>query len=179
MKKGFTLIELLVVVLIIGILSAIALPQYEKAVWKARFSVYLPILRSVKDMQEVYYLANGEYATNFDDLGFTYSGTLNNAKTEYALSNGFKLSINDRMVSVMRGGELSKPCGRLHYIYDNVSGKDNNHWVYTPGKLVCGSWMNHGHNDQGLMAGICKSLTGKSTHGGCYSPNGYYAYCFN
>ncbi len=74
MKKGFTLIELLVVVLIIGILSAVALPQYQKSVEKARFSTMLPLVRSVADAQYVYHLANGEYAEKFEDLDIGLPG---------------------------------------------------------------------------------------------------------
>ena len=47
-KKAFTLIELLVVVLIIGILAAIALPQYQKAVRKARLAEMQSILSSME-----------------------------------------------------------------------------------------------------------------------------------
>lgn len=47
MKQGFTLIELMVVVLIIGILSSVALPQYQKSVEKARAAEALSTLGSL------------------------------------------------------------------------------------------------------------------------------------
>ena len=67
-KQAFTLIELLVVVLIIGILAAVALPQYKLAVAKSHLAALRPILASIQQAEEAYYLANGTYTTALDDL---------------------------------------------------------------------------------------------------------------
>ena len=67
-KKGFTLIELLVVVLIIGILASVALPKYQKAVEKSKAMQAIAMIKSVQQAQLAAYLANGDFASKFDQL---------------------------------------------------------------------------------------------------------------
>ena len=73
--KGFTLIELLVVVLIIGILAAVAVPQYQKAVEKSRVVEAKTILKTLVNALELQTLETGEPCPWFATLPITIPGT--------------------------------------------------------------------------------------------------------
>ena len=72
-KKAFTLIELLVVVLIVGILAAIALPQYQKAVARSRLTGLMTIGKNVSDALDrvsLYNTTTDSSALDYLDLSF-------------------------------------------------------------------------------------------------------------
>ena len=125
MKKGFTLIELLVVVLIIGILSAIAIPQYQKAVRRSRAAEARLAIKRINDAMNEYYLANGAYPQmNFPfsieigevhtQGGSTITGfTLNNWEVEWSNPpTSYKLTsqFSDAVIMVPIGTDFPYQC---------------------------------------------------------------------
>ena len=67
-KSGFTLVEILVIVLIIGVLTAIALPAYKKSAEKSKVTAAINTMSVVAKSQHTWYLDHNNYTNKFDNL---------------------------------------------------------------------------------------------------------------
>ena len=100
MEKGFTLIELLVVVLIIGILAAVAVPQYTKAVEKSRATEMMSFMSSAKKGVSLWVLQNGSIPSARIDL-------LEGGELDIDLTSGLECT-----------GSAAGRCSSKNYSYD-------------------------------------------------------------
>ena len=149
MKKGFTLIELLVVVLIIGILSAVALPKYQVAVAKA-----------INEAQQVYYMANGEYTDNWDDLdiGMPGGGRAESGKEHNILwYNDFSCTLRKKTE-----GAISAVFCR------DRAGSEGIGKTFSLDYYQC--WAQPGS----IYDTACRSLSGQAPHSSSETANGYH-----
>ena len=149
-KQAFTLIELLVVVLIVGILAAVALPQYRLAVMKSRFATLMSMVDAIARAEEVYYLANGEYTLDTKNLDIDFATTDNITNTMKAPKfhyDGFGCKIGD-------SGTVAYCSGDQYGYY----GRYFQHTDY-PGQRVC--YVQLSREDAELRKKVCLALCGE------------------
>ena len=142
--NGFTLIELLVVVLIIGILAAVAVPQYQKAVLKSRYSAMMPFAKAIAEANEAFYLEHGNYADNPQEL--TVQGQEN-----YPDGTSVLMYSNEADLSFVRTANASIPNAR-YVVYQK-------HSANFPDTTQCEAADERAHE-------LCQALGGQIIEGG-------------
>ncbi len=146
-RPGFTLIELLVVVLIISILAAVAVPQYQKAVLKSRFSSLMPTTQAIRDSQEAYYLTNSKYAdeiakldvkaTSTDDMSIDVGDEEETPELSYVIAS--RPSINNNLIMYQKHSEKFADNVHCEALKDNPQAQwlceTALHGEYIPGSI--------------------------------------------
>ncbi len=113
-NEGFTLIELLVVVLIIGILAAVAVPQYQRAVEKSRATEMLANVKTLRIARAAYVLAHGNPPSSVEDLDVEISegtnGIIYSVTKKGNISAHRHDSSNEKMYAIQYNTEMGFVC---------------------------------------------------------------------
>lgn len=163
-KSGFTLIELLVVVLIIGILAAIAMPQYELAVEKARTNAILPILKSIDSAEKIYFLNNGKYTASFNDLEISMPS--GGVITKSGITESI---VYPKLRCLLRYGAIDSMGSYSAYCYPSTGTSIEKYYDRTT--FLCWAAQNSERQQK-----VCQAIAGKTAYDGTSSSSYYYAF---
>jgi len=169
--NAFTLIELLVVVLIIGILAAVAVPQYQKAVEKSRAREALSLLKSVYQAAKAYEMANGAWPESFDELAveIPWTGNVRWRESSY---------IRDTRSNDLWSLQLYKNRGDEQVLLGRISGKYEGvgFGINSGGAWSCVEKTAKGKVFSGKTGDYCVKIMRTGTTYTTYSSGRYYSY---
>ena len=118
--RGFTLIEVLIVCVVVGVLTAIALPSYQNQVQKSRRSDAKSALVGAAGQMERYFTERGTYATATLGSGGVYAATTQNGYYTLSLAN---LTVSTYTLRATPAGpHVGDPCGIMTYTDQGVKG---------------------------------------------------------
>ena len=155
-NKGFTLIELLVVVLIIGILAAIALPQYKMAVAKSQYAKLMDISKAIASAQDRYFMVHGTHTNNFNDLDIEMpQNYISKTTKEYCYDwGGCSIRWRDALIC----GDYKTNAHLVIYLRDNEQYSE-----VKKGRIFCTT---NSSDTEDFAHKVCQQVTGQT------SPNG-------
>lgn len=134
LQQGFTLIELMIVVAIIGILAAIAIPQYQNYVARAQVTEAVSLMSGGKTALEEYIANNGSFpdgttaGQSLADLGITPNG--GSYVGSIAIDNGSNTDSAGRLTATMKASGVA---AEIQSLTVSLTRGTDGSWTCSPG----------------------------------------------